>query len=80
VVARACAAQIGGGRDRRLGFSADPWVFTTDIARSDLGLLVQGNSDFGPIFGTGLVHGNQAVEERAMETGSEYRPAASWPG
>jgi hypothetical protein len=25
-----------------------------------------------PIFGTGLVHGNQAVEEWAMENGSEY--------
>ena len=47
-------------------------VATSDIVRSDLGLLAQGNSDFGPIFGTGLVHGNQAVEERAMATGCEY--------
>ena len=36
---------------------------TRQIARSD---------KFRPIFGTGLVHGNQAVEEWAMDNGSEY--------
>lgn len=36
---------------------------TRQIARSD---------KFRPIFGTGLVHGNQSVEEWAMDNGSEY--------
>jgi predicted phage terminase large subunit-like protein len=36
---------------------------TRQIARSE---------KFRPIFGTGLVHGNQSVEEWAMENGSEY--------